>query len=219
MGFEPQQPCSKEFINEFVDHMALGIEEAKAALTKVKDKYTTYYNQHWEPAPVFTQGDKVWLDGSDITTNRLSSKLSHRHLGPFVISKCISQGADHLILPPHFYRLHPVFPVVKLSLAHPDPILGRQPALPPPPTLVDGEKECEVETILDSQMCYNRLEYLVKWKGYDKSRNQWEDHMQLHAKPKIMQFHCKHPGAACYINALSHSPEQIWPPPGDPHMS
>jgi hypothetical protein len=49
-------------------------------------------------------------------------------------------------------------------------------------------------------MCYNRLKYLVKWKSYDKSHNQWEEHMQLHAKPKIVQFHHKHPGAACHIN-------------------
>jgi hypothetical protein len=34
MGFEPQQPCSTlESANEFVEHMALGLEEAKAALT------------------------------------------------------------------------------------------------------------------------------------------------------------------------------------------
>jgi hypothetical protein len=57
--------------------MALGIEEAKSALTKAKDEYAMYYNRHREPAPVFTQGDRVWLDGSDIATNRLSSKLSH----------------------------------------------------------------------------------------------------------------------------------------------
>jgi hypothetical protein len=49
-------------------------------------------------------------------------------------------------------------------------------------------------------MCYNRLEYLVKWKGYDESYNQWEVHTQLHAKPKIVQFHRKYPGAACHIN-------------------
>jgi hypothetical protein len=46
-------------------------------------------------------------------------------------------------------------------------------------------------------MRHNRLEYLVKWKGYDESNNQWEEHTQLHAKSKIAQFDRKHPGAAC----------------------
>jgi hypothetical protein len=101
------------------------VEEAKAALTKVKDEYAMYCNRCWEPAPVFTQGDRVWLDGSDIATNRPSSKLSHRRLGPFVVDKCVSQGPFHLILPPQLRHLHPVFPIVKLSLAHPDPLLGR----------------------------------------------------------------------------------------------
>jgi hypothetical protein len=46
MGFEPQQPWSTlESVNEFAEHMALGIEEVKAALTKVKDKYTMDYNR------------------------------------------------------------------------------------------------------------------------------------------------------------------------------
>jgi hypothetical protein len=202
MGFEPQQPRSKlESVNEFADHMALGIEEVKLALTKAKDEYAMYYNWHREPALVFTQGDRVWLDGSDIATNRPSSKLLHRRLGPFVVDKCVGQGAYRLILPPQLCCLHPVFPIVKLSLAHPDPILGRRPALPPPPTLVNSEKEYEVETILDSRMRHNHLEYLVKWKGYDKSNNQWEEHTQLHAKPKIAQFHHKHPGTARHINA------------------
>jgi hypothetical protein len=118
MGFEPQQPHSNlESVNEFVEHMALGIEEAKAALTKAKDEYTMYYN---------------------------------RRLDPFVVEACVSHGAYYLALPPHFYCLHPIFPMVKLSLVHPDPIPGQRPAPPPPPTLINGEKEYEVEAILDS---------------------------------------------------------------------
>jgi hypothetical protein len=78
MGFEPQQPHStSESANVFVERIALGIEEAKVALTKVKDEYTMYYNCQCEPALVFAPGDRVWLDGSDIATNRPSSKLSH----------------------------------------------------------------------------------------------------------------------------------------------
>jgi hypothetical protein len=207
MGFEPQQPRSTlESVNEFAEHMALGIEEEKAALTKAKDEYAMYYNRQHEPAPVFAPGDRVWLDGSDIATNRPSSKLSHRHLGPFVIEACVGHGAYRLKLPHHFRHVHPVFPVVKLSPAPPDPILGQQPAPPPPTTLVDGEEEYEVEeyeveAILYSRMRYNRLEYLLKFKGYDKGHNQWEVHTQVHAKPKIAQFHHKYSGAVRHINA------------------
>jgi hypothetical protein len=92
MGFEHQQPHSTlESANKFAECIALEIEKAKAALnlTKVKDLYTMYYNYQHEPAPVFTPGDRVWLDESNIATNRLSSKLSYQCLGPFVIEACV----------------------------------------------------------------------------------------------------------------------------------
>jgi hypothetical protein len=44
------------------------------------------------------------------------------------------------------------------------------------------------------------------WSTYSSSRVMMrvtingEVHTQVHAKPKIMQFHCKYPGAACHIN-------------------
>jgi hypothetical protein len=66
-----------ESANKFAERIVQGIEEVKAALTKVKDKHTMFYNHRCEPALVYAPGDRVWLDGSDIATNRPSSKLSH----------------------------------------------------------------------------------------------------------------------------------------------
>jgi hypothetical protein len=68
--------------------MAQGLEEARSAIAKAKDEYTMYYNRRREPALVFKPGYRVWLDGSDIATNRPSSKLSHRHLGPSIVEAC-----------------------------------------------------------------------------------------------------------------------------------
>jgi hypothetical protein len=127
-----------ELVNEFAECMALGIEEAKVALTKAKDEYAMYYNRQCKPPPVFAPGDRVWLDGSDITTNRPSSKLSHQHLGPFVIEACVGYGMYRLALPHHFRCLHPIFPMVKLSPAPPDLIFPMVKLSPAPPDPILG---------------------------------------------------------------------------------
>jgi len=44
----------------------------------------------------------------------------------------------------------------------------------PAPIVINDEKESEVETILDQRMRPGRGQFLVKWKGYPKSENDWE---------------------------------------------
>ena len=153
MGFEPnQRPSRLESVNEFTDRMRNTLEEAKAALTKSKDDMARYYNQKRSTAPKYNPGDKVYLDASDIQTTRPSRKLSHKCLGPFLIERQVGNNVYRLRLPASMSRLHPVFNVVKLTLAKDDPIPGRR--LPPPPTpeIVDGEEEWVVEEILDSKV-------------------------------------------------------------------
>jgi hypothetical protein len=118
MGFEPnQRPSNVESVNEFTEWMRNTLDEAKAALAKSKDDMSRYYNQRRTPAPEFHPGDKVYLDGTDITTTRPSRKLSHKYLVPFPIERKVGNGVYRLRLPPSMSRVHPVFNVVKLTPA------------------------------------------------------------------------------------------------------
>ena len=203
MGFEPNQRRSHlESVNEFTDRMKDTLEEAKAALAKSKDDMTKYYNRNRTSAPDYKPGDRVYLDASDIRTTRPSKKLSHRRLGPFPIIEKVGNSAYRLRLPLSMSRLHPVFNVVKLTLAPEDPIEGRRPHLPPPPELIDGEEEYIVEEILDSKMMNRKLRYLVKWEGYGVEHNSWEPWDNIHAPERVTDFHRKHPGAARHIRRV-----------------
>jgi hypothetical protein len=125
MGFEPLEPhLNLASVNDFVDRMSKGLEEAKYTLSKAKDEYTLYYNRHHEPVPELQPGDLVWVDTIDIATDRLSIKLAHRRLGLYPIEACVGHGTCHLKLPPSLSQLHPVFPIVKLTLPTPDLIIG-----------------------------------------------------------------------------------------------
>jgi len=196
MGFEPRLPPSKiESVNEFRERMAGSLEEARAALGKAKSDMARYYDQRRAPAPAYKVGDKVYLDASDIRTTRPSRKLAHRYLGPFPITAQVAPNAYRLRLPRSLKRLHPVFNVVKLVQALPDPIPGRKAKPPPPPDLVDGIEEFEVEEILDSRQRRDRLEFLVKWKGYGTEENSWEPASDVYAPAKVAEYYQQHPEA------------------------
>ena len=64
-----------ELANEFKESMEGALEEAKATLAKSKDDMTKYYNWRWTLTPDYKPGDKVYLDASDIQTNRPLRKL------------------------------------------------------------------------------------------------------------------------------------------------
>jgi len=200
MGFEPSQaPSGLETVNKFTEQMKSATEEAKSAIRKAQEDMTQYYNRKRTPAPVYKPGDRVYLDASDIKTTRPSLKLSHRRLGPFEIERQVGPLAYRLKLPCGMRQLHPVFNVVKLSATPEDPILGRRPQTPPPPIVVDGEEEWEVEEILDSCWHRKRFQFLVKWKGFSREHNSWEAASNVKAPDLVAEYYRKHPTAPRHI--------------------
>ena len=68
----------------------------------------------------------------------------------------------------------------------------------PPPDLIEGEQEFEVEKILDAQPRGQgrKMHFQVKWKGYPTSDNSWEPRENLHADRLIMEYNKKKQGQA-----------------------
>jgi len=120
----------------------------------------------------------------------------------FPIDSQVGNGVYQLCLPLSMSRLHPVFNVVKLSLAPPDPIPGRRTSPPPLPEIVDGKEEWVVEEILDSQMVNWKLRYLVEWEGFGVEHNSWEPWDNVHAPELVVDFYQRHPGAARHIRMV-----------------
>ena len=63
----------------------------------------------------------------------------------------------------------------------------------PPPDLIEGEQEFEVEKILDAQPRGRgrKMHFLVKWKGYPTSNNSWEPRENLHTDRLITEYNKK----------------------------
>ncbi len=60
----------------------------------------------------------------------------------------------------------------------------------PPPDLIKGEEEFEVERIVAHRVFGQSkcLQYLIKWKGYPESDNSWEPADQVHAPDLVKTY-------------------------------
>ena len=93
--------------------------------------------------------------------------------------------------------------------------------LEPPPDVIEGEEEYEVEKILDSKRTgrNKKLHYLIRWKGYLEAHDTWEPEDNVkHAQESIKQFHKQHPTAiqSCYLNNQDNNNRRVSSSPMSP---
>jgi hypothetical protein len=203
MGVEPLKESKIKSVDDFVKSMQLTRKEAEAALHKAADDMARFYDQNRSEAVQYKIGDKVWLEGKDLKTDRPSKKLDDKRYGPFKVTKIIGPNAYQLQLPSSM-KIHPVFNTVRLRPFQENSIVGRKVTSRPKPVIEGNAPEWEVEYIKDSRLQRNKLEYLVKWKGYPQEECTWEPADNLtHAKKLVSDFHSKHPAASRRISAVT----------------
>ena len=164
-------------------------EEARAALVKSQEEMKRQVDRIKKEAEEYKVGDKILINTKDFLVElmkRATKKLTEKFIGPYVVKKIVSENAVELELPASL-RVHPVVNVRRL-VKYREQVEGQK-KIPPPPVKVAGEKEYEVEEILDRQERRGKMKYLVKWKGYTAKENTWEVLENLkNAMKKVEEF-------------------------------
>src|SRR6267142_958018 len=113
---------------------------------------------------LFNEGDKVWLEGTHLRLPYDTMKLAPRWYGPFKVATKISDIAYWLKLP-DTWKIHNVFHASLLTPYKETDKHGPN-FLEPPPDLINGEEEWEIEKILGHRTYRKKKQYLIRWKGY-----------------------------------------------------
>jgi len=162
-------------------------KEARAQAQELMVKAQNLWIKH-KDTPKYQIGDLVWLEGRHLRTNQPTAKLAPRRHGPFKIIQVMS-AINYCLKLPMQWSIHSVFHTDLLTpycetLTH-GPNYER-----PLPDLVDRSEEYEVEKILDLRHFSrgHKSQYLVKWKGYPDSDNQWVNKEDIFAEDMIREF-------------------------------
>jgi len=107
------------------------------------------------------------LEGTNLRLPaNVTTKLAPRRYGPFTVATQISKVAYQLRLP-STWKIHNIFHASLLTPYKETDQHGPN-FIEPPPEIVEGEEEWEIEKILKerSHGRWKKKQYLVRWKGY-----------------------------------------------------
>ena len=197
MGYTPRAHQIKNSprlptLQDRIEHMRQIRQQAQIAIRHAQELMTKAKStlRHYRP---FSEGQKVWLDGKNLSMTHPTTKLAPRRFGPLKISRVLSPVVYQLTLPTQWKQkgIHDVFHASLLTPYHETEAHGAN-YLEPPPDVIEGEEEYEVEKILDSKRTRRnkKLHYLIRWKGYSEAHDTWEPEENVeHAQELIKQFH------------------------------
>jgi len=136
----------------------------------------------------FEIGNKVWLEGKNIKRPYDSPKLSPKRYGPFrVVTKISPMAYKIQILAT--WQVHNVFHASLLT-PYKETVEHGENFLEPPPDIIEGEEEWEVEQVLGK--CHfgrgKQIQYLVRWKGYSPAHDQWINKEDMAANDLVRIF-------------------------------
>lgn len=131
----------------------------------------------------------------------MGKKLMQRRIGPFVVQECINDNVYRLHIP-DTYLMNPTINIEHLRPYREAPAEAypgiTRPLVPDPrQSELLASEEYEVEDIVTwrrNKSRWNRIEFLVRWKGYGPEDDTWQTPLDLQNAPRILRDYVKsHP--------------------------
>ncbi len=141
MGHTPSIEARISELNELRDNTMQAIVRAQEVTKKGR-----LGNRNFKP---YNKGDQVWIKGTNLKTLYPAKKLGPKQYGPFKVTKQLSPAVYEVALP-HSWKIHNVFHV-NLITPYKETELHGPNFTRPPPDLINGKEEYEIEKILDAQ--------------------------------------------------------------------
>ena len=187
MGFEGRRKGKYKVVGKFTERIQKIQKKVKVALKKAQNKIKKFTDRKWSKGEEYKVGNLVLLSTKDLKwqmKRRQLEKLTEHFVGPYRIKGIVLSNAVELELPSSI-RIHPVVNVSWVHLYKPQ--VEGQKKVPPKPVIIKGEKEFEVEKILNKRVVQGKEKFLVWWKGYMAEEDTWESSKNLENTKELVE--------------------------------
>ena len=180
MGYEPQalpnitNKTNLPTVEKWLNKLIKARDKASAAHELTRQTMKSWIQSRFTP---FIAGDKVWLKARNLKRNIIDPKFTTKREWPFKITKVLS-SLSYLLEIPKSWKIHPVFHA-SLQTPYKENNIHSPNFPQPPPDLINGEEEYEVEWILKHRGHPKCHQFLIRWKGYTAKEDSWQSESDL----------------------------------------
>ena len=177
---EPFEHSEHPTVKARMTKLAQWRKDAIIAHEYARERMKNRITENYKP---FDKGQLLWLEGRNLRLG-YNKKITTKREGPFVITE-VCRPVNFRLQLPGKWKITNIFHTSLLTPYQENETYGEN-YLNPPPDVIEGQEEWEIERIFNHSGTTNRR-YQVKWKGYADMTWEPEENLE-HSQDSIKDY-------------------------------